>query len=215
MTDFYYGDGQQLSRSTGSASLYYISDQLDNTRVVVNSTGGTVFSSDYQPCGISVSPSGTEALLYNGQVYDSVTGLFYYKARFYDPIIQRFMTEDIVSGRTNAQSLYAYTQDNPETFNDPNGHGTTGIYTFVNSTRGSYHLQGWIVEWGGSTSTSLTWLTLIAGAAIATWTLAGIGLLVFAIALAESTSFGASDGYFRLYVEIIYYKVWIVQLACL
>jgi len=53
---------------------------------------------------------------------DSVTGLDYYNARYYDPVVGRFLSPDDVQGNTQAMDPYAYVSGNPETLTDPTGH---------------------------------------------------------------------------------------------
>jgi RHS repeat-associated protein len=125
VTDFYYGDGLQLAEKVASASFYYLTDELSSTRVVVNSTGSTVYSSNYKPFGSPYSPSGLNALTYIGQIFDTSTGLYYFNSRFYNDGIQRFTTEDdLISIAVGGPGLnrYAYVQNNPETLTDPSGH---------------------------------------------------------------------------------------------
>ena len=68
--------------------------------------------------------------MYTGKPYDSVTGLYYYGARFYDSSIGRFVTQDSYSGKIDdPQSLnrYAYTRDNPMKYTDPSGNLAGGM----------------------------------------------------------------------------------------
>jgi RHS repeat-associated protein len=67
----------------------------------------------------SGSSSGNE-LGYTGREDDG-TGLNYYRARYYHPGLQRFISEDpigFVGGDTN---LYAYVRNDPATYSDPLG----------------------------------------------------------------------------------------------
>jgi RHS repeat-associated protein len=61
---------------------------------------------------------------------DSETDLHYYRARYYDPIVGRFLSEDPIRF-SGGIDFYFYTRNNPVTFNDPFGwgpsdHGTCG-----------------------------------------------------------------------------------------
>jgi RHS repeat-associated protein len=137
VTDLYYGAGEQLGESVSSSSYYFLSDELRSTRAVVNSSGSIVFSSDYKPFGLSLNPSGTESFLFTGQIYDSSTGLYYYNARFYNPSIQRFMTEDSSQGSA-IQDRYVIVNDNPETLYDPTG------LTSTKPSEWTYFLDTWL-----------------------------------------------------------------------
>ncbi|GBF38276.1 RHS repeat-associated core domain protein [Leptospira johnsonii] len=60
---------------------------------------------------------------YNGQEEDKETGLYYFKARYYDPIIGRFLQADSVMDTTRpmGMDLYMYTEGNPVRYTDPSG----------------------------------------------------------------------------------------------
>jgi len=69
--------------------------------------------------------TGKEVFMYTGQPYSSVTGLYYFGARYYDPTIGRFITEDSYEGDDNdpmTLNRYVYGRDNPERYEDPSGH---------------------------------------------------------------------------------------------
>jgi RHS repeat-associated protein len=83
------------------------------------------FSSNYVPYGSNYAMTGKEVFMYTGQPYSSVTGLYYFGARYYDPTIGRFITEDSYEGDDNdpmTLNRYIYGRDNPERYSDPNGH---------------------------------------------------------------------------------------------
>jgi RHS repeat-associated protein len=54
---------------------------------------------------------------FTGKEYDA-TGLQYFNARYYDPIVGRFLTED---PSRKGHSWYSYCANNPLTFTDPTG----------------------------------------------------------------------------------------------
>ncbi len=58
---------------------------------------------------------------FTGQYADSVTGLDYYNARYYDPVAGVFLSADTVQGNAVGMNPYGYVGGNPETFNDPTG----------------------------------------------------------------------------------------------
>jgi RHS repeat-associated protein len=57
---------------------------------------------------------------YTGREQDEYTGLYYYRARFYDPQIGRFISEDPIGFRGGI-NWYAYVGNNPLGFTDPLG----------------------------------------------------------------------------------------------
>ena len=48
---------------------------------------------------------------YAGEQYDEITGQYYLRARFYNPVIGRFTQEDVYRG--DGLNLYTYVQNNP------------------------------------------------------------------------------------------------------
>lgn len=60
---------------------------------------------------------------YTGQEEDKETGLYYFKARYYDPIIGRFLQADSVTdgNRPMGMDSYMYTEGNPLRYVDPSG----------------------------------------------------------------------------------------------
>jgi len=57
---------------------------------------------------------------YTGQQYDDVTGQYYLRARYYNPVAGRFMQEDVYQG--DGLNLYAYCGNNPVVYDDPSGY---------------------------------------------------------------------------------------------
>ncbi len=61
---------------------------------------------------------------YSGEYFDEETGFYYLRARYYNPNLRRFITEDTYKGEiTNPLSLnlYAYCAGNPIMYSDPSG----------------------------------------------------------------------------------------------
>jgi RHS repeat-associated protein len=117
---------------------YYLSDHLGSTDVVLNEDGDTVKRTDYLPFGnerlVAVdTPTLDEDYGFTGKELDEETGLYYYGARYYDPLIGRFTQLDpLILGESskpfasvlvNPQELngYTYVMNNPLKYVDPNG----------------------------------------------------------------------------------------------
>ena len=57
---------------------------------------------------------------FTGEQYDPVAGMYYLRARFYNPVIGRFIQEDTYYG--DGLNLYTYCHNNPVRYVDPSGH---------------------------------------------------------------------------------------------
>lgn len=62
----------------------------------------------------------TNRILYTDQQYDQETGQYYLRARYYNPVVGRFLQEDTYRG--DGLNLYAYCANNPVVYYDPSGH---------------------------------------------------------------------------------------------
>ncbi len=121
---YVYGPGGlPLEQISGSSALWFHHDQLGGTRLLTNATGQTVATYSYTPYGGVSSSSGTVStpLLYAGQYRDGESGLYYLRARYYDPTTAQFLTVD--PAVANTMSAYGYSQGNPLNMSDPRGLG--------------------------------------------------------------------------------------------
>ena len=78
------------------------------------------------PSSGSLLAGGTSdnSLKFTAQWQDAATGLYYLRARYYDPATGRFLTRDPFPGfaaLTQTQNPYAYAMNNPVLFVDPGG----------------------------------------------------------------------------------------------
>ena len=77
-----------------------------------------------------------------GQYNDSLTGLDYFHARYYDPVVGVFLSADKVQGNWQGMNPYGYVDGNPETKSDPSGQmieGQNGEYGNIDS-QGNLHI---------------------------------------------------------------------------
>jgi len=100
----------------------FLADPLGSTVGLTDTSGVVRTKYAYQPFGSTSSsdaPSDNR-LRFTGREYDE-TALYYYRARYYDPGLQRFLSEDPLGFGGGDANLYAYTFNNPLNFADPTG----------------------------------------------------------------------------------------------
>ena len=114
-----------LGSLTGGATQFYLTDMLGSVvSTFSNLAGSAVILGNrvYDPYGTQGYSAGSIGTSkgYTGQYNDS-TGLDYYNARYYDPVIGRFVSADVKQDNFHGFDPYGYVQGNPETKNDPTG----------------------------------------------------------------------------------------------
>jgi RHS repeat-associated protein len=92
--------------------------------LINSSTKAVVATYNYTPWGeiesSSQTVSGLNSLRWKGLLYDSETGLYYMRARYYDPIVRRFISEDPI-GIAGGTNQYSFGADDPVNNVDPSG----------------------------------------------------------------------------------------------
>ena len=84
----------------------------------VVSSGGKTYTYDAFGNQTNDIANDTNPFRYNGEYFDNETGYIYLRARYYDPSIGRFTTEDPIKDGLN---WYVYCSNNPVMFVDPSG----------------------------------------------------------------------------------------------
>lgn len=116
------GIDEYLTRTDSSGSRDLLNDALSSTVSLADSSGTVQTEYSYEPFGLATasgSSSGNE-LRYTGREADG-TGLNYYRARYYHPTLQRFISEDPIGFLAGDTNMYAYTQNTPVNYRDPMG----------------------------------------------------------------------------------------------
>jgi RHS repeat-associated protein len=93
-------------------------DGLGSLVKTVNASGVIISSVDYDAFGNGGTVTGYG---FTGREFDPETGLLYYRARYYDPKIGRFVSEDPIGFDGDQINLFPYVANNPVNLNDPSG----------------------------------------------------------------------------------------------
>jgi RHS repeat-associated protein len=129
VTKYYFTGGQVVALRQGGVLSYLFSDHLGSTTVTADSSATKTAEMRYKPWGETRYTSGTTptARHYTGQYEESGIGLYFYNARWYDPLLGRFAQADTLipqPGSPLAWDRFAYTLNNPVNFTDPSGHAS-------------------------------------------------------------------------------------------
>lgn len=142
---YIYAGSQRVAQvSSINGTSYFHTDHLGSASLMTNTLGTLTRSWGYLPFGGTFKTEGTGKAdwRYTGQRQDDSTGLYFYNARYYDPVLGRFVSPDpLVSNSFYPQSLnrYAYCNNNPINFIDPSGFWRIGIsYHFIVGGHMSY-----------------------------------------------------------------------------
>jgi len=125
-TDFVSGPLGSLARYTNNVLTMVHTDHQGSPRATTNGAGAINGWATYAPFGEEWSvnlPDNTKG--FTGHLKDNATGLNYMQARYYDPVIGRFLSIDPVTfldtGDTRYFNRYAYVGNDPINNIDPDG----------------------------------------------------------------------------------------------
>jgi RHS repeat-associated protein len=97
-------------------TYYYLTEAPGHVVGLIDETGQVVREYAYTPFGemTETTPAGVapveNPLTYTAREWDAEVGLYSYRARYYDPVLQRFISEDPIglAGRLNPYSFSAF-----------------------------------------------------------------------------------------------------------
>jgi RHS repeat-associated protein len=105
----------------GATSEYYLADGLGSTLALTDANGAASSSYAYEPFGkTAITGASTNPFQFTGRENDG-TGLYYYRARYYNPALGRFISEDPLEFDAGDLNLYVYVFNSPTNYTDPSG----------------------------------------------------------------------------------------------
>ena len=127
----YDSNARLISMITGGKTYIYVRNVQNDIVGLLNSNGDMVVEYVYDSWGNVLSITGSEKdtvgqinpFRYRGYYYDSETGMYYLKERYYDPKLRRFISADnyIIGSNEILANLYTYCANNPVNNYDPSG----------------------------------------------------------------------------------------------
>ncbi|MFM6647620.1 MAG: RHS repeat domain-containing protein, partial [Dolichospermum sp.] len=125
-TRYLHGAGvdQVLAQESAGNVEWHLTDHLGTVRDLLNNSGAVVNHFVYDSFGQVISesnPAIDTRYLFTGREFDQETGLYYYRARYYDANTGRFLSEDPIGFNGGDSNLYRYVFNQPIIFVDPEG----------------------------------------------------------------------------------------------
>ncbi|MFR2931581.1 MAG: RHS repeat-associated core domain-containing protein [Oscillospiraceae bacterium] len=158
--DFFYDESGRpfafnYTPEGSTPNTYYYILNLQGDVVQIIDEGGVLQAEYvYSPWGEVISAEGDLAeinpLRYRGYYYDSETGFYYLRSRYYDPENHRFINADTYASTDSSDAIacnmFAYCLGTPILLQDPDGKDSFGV---------SIGFSFWIFGWGFSVSAGI------------------------------------------------------------
>lgn len=124
----------------GGSPVFPLADQISSESVFTDGSGNSIGSESYDPFGAPVT-SGTVGLFgFTGQTQIG-SGIYYFRARFYDSVAGRFLSPDPTGLAGRDSNLYRYVGNNPLISRDPTGLSAQHETPFEDFDQGSEALD--------------------------------------------------------------------------
>jgi RHS repeat-associated protein len=190
------GIDEVLARADAAGSRSVLADGLGSALGLVDPSGALATRYAYEPFGRTTAtgaPSANPARFTGRE--DDGTGLYYYRARYYNSALQRFISQDPLGFGGGDTNLHAYVGNDPINLTDPSGEippiaaaCAAGAVGGVGGYLAGSVLAGRKVTVGGAAAFG-------AGGCVGGLTLLGAGRLVYGILPQAVAAGGGSDAY--------------------
>jgi RHS repeat-associated protein len=120
------GIDEPVAMTRSGSTFFYHQDGLGTVTELTDSTGTMVKAYAYDAHGNILDQTGAveNPYTYTGREFDAETGLYYYRARHYDPNTGRFLQKDPIGLLGGDPTLYSYALNTPANAKDPYGLNT-------------------------------------------------------------------------------------------
>ena len=134
-----YAVSYKANSSTDAVTYYFAHNWRGDITSIYDAGGNVVAKYEYDDWGnvLTVTDANNKSITdknhianlnpfrYRSYYYDSESGLYYLMSRYYDPVVHRFINADDRIDTNNSilgSNLFAYCNNNPIIYYDPNGH---------------------------------------------------------------------------------------------
>lgn len=125
-TVYTHGPGidEHLALERSNSYYFFHQDGLNSVSAITDASRNVVQSYSYDSYGLP-TPSTINGIrngyAYTGREWDKEAGLYFYRARYYDPMEGRFISKDPIGFKGDNINLFAYVQNEPVNWIDPDG----------------------------------------------------------------------------------------------
>jgi len=175
-------DSHYASVDVSGNLAFGIGDPLNSTAGVTNSAGATASKLDYEPYGQAAgAATASYPFTFTGRVPITAT-LLYLRNRYYDVVVNRFISEDPIGPLADEPNLFRYAGGNPTSGSDPLGLMTDQqrdlLNALVNGAKAGDEakkavkdaMTGWRdMRWGGKLMKVNWWPARAAGVCLAAY----------------------------------------------
>ncbi|MEK6776886.1 MAG: RHS repeat-associated core domain-containing protein [bacterium] len=127
------GIDEPLIMARSGQNYYYHADGLGSITELTDSSGTIVNSYVYNSFGkvVKETEGVQNPYTYSSRERDKESGLYFYRARFYNPEIGRFLSVDPIGFLGGDVNLYSYVRNNPVNHIDPKGEAVADPVSIV------------------------------------------------------------------------------------
>ncbi len=127
---YLFGEGMDSNIARwrpGEGTAWYLTDHLGSVRDIIDAVGSVINHIEYDSFGnilLETNPNFGDRFKFTGREWRPELGFYYYRARFYDPISGKFVSQDPIGFLGQDSNLQRYVANNTLIFTDPTGNIT-------------------------------------------------------------------------------------------